>query len=77
MLRSLIILLVALSSVSAAFLAPPTQPVLSMMAASRVVNVEMGRGDKRTAKGKRKAKSHGAPAHIRQVSRGILRLMGR
>ena len=62
MLFRLLIALAALSGV-AAFTAPPTMmpssAVSSLLTVSRLGEVTMGRGDKRTAKGKRKAKSFG------------------
>lgn len=47
------------SSASAFMLAPATGSIALSGAVNRVEVIEMGRGDKRTAKGKRKAKSFG------------------
>ena len=47
------------SSTSAFMLAPATGSIALSGAVNRVEVIEMGRGDKRTAKGKRKAKSFG------------------
>lgn len=48
-----------LSGASAFTLAPAGALTVNTASAARVEEITMGRGDKRTAKGKRKAKSHG------------------
>ena len=61
LLFRLLLALAALSGV-AAFTAPPTMiptSAVSSLLSVRLGEVTMGRGDKRTAKGKRKAKSFG------------------
>ena len=57
MLFRLLIALAALSGVAAFMM--PSSAVSSLLTVSRLGEVTMGRGDKRTAKGKRKAKSFG------------------
>ena len=47
-----------LSGASAFTLAPAGALTVNTASAARVEEITMGRGDKRTAKGKRKAKSH-------------------
>ncbi|EOD19955.1 hypothetical protein EMIHUDRAFT_252667 [Emiliania huxleyi CCMP1516] len=59
-MNRLLVLLVAFLASAVAFVPPMTARSLSAVAAPVTrSHVEMGRGDKRTAKGKRKAKSFG------------------
>ena len=59
--RAVLVIAATLAASASAFtLAPVAAPLATTAAAvHRVEVIDMGRGDKRTAKGKRKAKSHG------------------
>ena len=59
--RAVVAIAVLCLSGASAFVAPASALSLSSATSSstRIEDITMGRGDKRTAKGKRKAKSHG------------------
>ena len=61
--RAVVAVAVLCLSGASAFVAPPSAVTVSSVTAAssstRIEDITMGRGDKRTAKGKRKAQSHG------------------
>ena len=61
--RAVVAVAVLCLSGASAFVAPPSAVTVSSVTAAssstRIEDITMGRGDKRTAKGKRKAHSHG------------------
>eukprot|EP00964_Phaeocystis_antarctica_P005133 scaffold2798_cov70-Phaeocystis_antarctica.AAC.4 len=70
MLRSMLVILACLVSLSTGFVAPTAS--LVARPALHESQITMGRGDKRTAKGKRKAQSHGnsrpTNGHLRHIA---------